>query len=92
MVPAGLDRQPPVRLVEVFATLSNPEMEIVKGLLESDGIPVVVKGMSQGPYRMGPSTLFVPEDLEAQALAIIQDAREDGVELQHEWSGGDGGR
>jgi phage major head subunit gpT-like protein len=47
----------------------------VKGLLEAEGIPVAMKGESEGPYRMGPVYLWVPEALEAQARLIIEDAR-----------------
>ena len=50
-------------LVEVFATPSAPEAEVVRSLLESDDIPVVVRGMTQGPYRMGATYLLVPEEL-----------------------------
>jgi hypothetical protein len=64
----------PVRLVEIFSTASTPEAEVVRGLLESERIPVVVKGMSQGPYRMGSTYLYVPEDAEDLARAIIRDA------------------
>jgi hypothetical protein len=64
----------PVRLVEIFSTLSTPEAEVVRGLLESERIPVVVKGMSQGPYRMGATHLYVPEDAQDAARAVIRDA------------------
>jgi hypothetical protein len=64
----------PVRLVEIFSTASTPEAEVVRGLLESERIPVVVKGMSQSPYRMGSTYLYVPKDVEDLARSIIQDA------------------
>jgi hypothetical protein len=66
--------QADVRLVEIFSTASTPEAEVVRGLLESERIPVVVKGMSQGPYRMGSTYLYVPEDAVDLARAVIQDA------------------
>lgn len=62
-------------MVLVFSTASIPEGLLVKGLLESEDIPVTVKGESEGPYRMGPVHLWVPENLEAQARRVIQDAR-----------------
>src|SRR5207249_11324335 len=54
------------RLVLVFASSSIPEGLLAKGLLESEVISVFVKGESEGPYRMGPVYLFVPEEFEVQ--------------------------
>jgi putative signal transducing protein len=64
---------PPSSMVQVFATASIPEGLLVKGLLESQAIPVVMKGESEGPYRIGPVFLWVPEALEAQARLIIEE-------------------
>jgi hypothetical protein len=61
-------------MVLVFSTASIPEGLLVKGLLESEDIPVAMKGESEGPYRMGPVYLWVPEALETQARLIIEDA------------------
>jgi hypothetical protein len=61
--------------VLVFSTFSEPEGTIVRGLLEADGIPVVVKGETAGPYRTGSMDLWVPEEIEAQARMILEDAR-----------------
>jgi hypothetical protein len=44
--------------------------------LESEGIPVVLKGEGEGPYRMGPVHLLVPEEFEVQARLILQEIRE----------------
>ena len=63
------------RLALVFSTLSEPEGIVVKGLLESEGIPVVVKGETEGPYRTGSMDLLVPEELEPQARMILEDAQ-----------------
>jgi hypothetical protein len=82
-----LDR--PTRLVEVFATPSAPEAEVVRSLLESDDIPVVVKGMTQGPYRMGATYLLVPEELEEHARLVIEAARSDAASGTPAWSDGD---
>ena len=62
------------RLVMVFGTGSIPEGLLVKGLLESEGIPVQLKGEPEGPYRMGPVSLWVPEQLEVQARLILEEA------------------
>ena len=59
----------------VFSTLSEPEGTIVRGLLEADGTPVVVKGEAEGPYRAGSMDLWVPEELEAQARMLLEDAQ-----------------
>ncbi len=66
---------PPSSLVLAFSTTSIPEGLLVKGLLESEGIPVAMKGESEGPYRIGPVYLWVSEALEAQARLIIEEAR-----------------
>lgn len=58
-----------------FSTTSIPEGLLVRGLLESEGIPVTMKGGSEGPYRMGPVYIWVPDALEAQARLIIAEAR-----------------
>jgi len=61
-------------LVLVFSTTIIPEGLLVKGLLESEGIPVQLKGESEGPYRMGPVHVWVPAALEVQARLILQEA------------------
>jgi hypothetical protein len=77
-------------MVLAFSTTSIPEGLLVKGLLESEGIPVAMRGESEGPYRMGPVYLWVPEALETQARLIIEEAksadlsREEGDEGQTE--------
>jgi hypothetical protein len=65
---------PSTRLVMVFGTGSIPEGLLVKGMLESEGIPVQMKGEAEGPYRMGPVSLGVPEALEVQARMILEEA------------------
>jgi hypothetical protein len=65
---------PSPRLVQVFAAASIPEGLLARSLLESEGIPVFTKGESEGPYRMGPVYLFVPEDVEVQAGVILAEA------------------
>jgi len=65
---------PSVRLVMVFGTGSIPEGLLVKGLLESEGIPVQMKGEAEGPYRMGPVSLWVPDAFEVQARMLLEEA------------------
>jgi hypothetical protein len=64
---------PSSRLVMVFGTGSIPEGLLVKGLLESEGIPVQLKGEAEGPYRMGPVSIWVPEAFEVQARLILEE-------------------
>jgi hypothetical protein len=71
---------PPPRLVMVFGTGSIPEGLLVKGMLESEGIPVQMKGEAEGPYRMGPVSLWVPEAFEVQARMILEEATSGSVE------------
>jgi putative signal transducing protein len=68
------------RLVMVFGTGSIPEGLLVKGLLETEGIPVQMKGEAEGPYRMGPVSLWVPEAFEVQARLILEEASSRSVE------------
>lgn len=58
-------------LVRVLTTPSIPEGEIAKARLEAEGIPVLLKGEAEGPYRMGPIHLFVPADVEVQARLVL---------------------
>jgi phage major head subunit gpT-like protein len=69
------DPSPLTSMVLVLSTGSIPEGLLVKGLLESEGIPVAMKGESEGPYRIGPVYLWVPEALEAQARLLIEEAQ-----------------
>ena len=57
-------------LVLVGSYGSVPEGFLAKGRLEAEGIPVLSKG-GDGPYRMGPVHLFVPEELEVQARLVL---------------------
>jgi hypothetical protein len=67
-------------LVSVFRTESLPEGLLVKGMLESAGLTVVDKGMAEGPYRMGPVDLWVPEAEQDEARELIREALEEGRE------------
>jgi hypothetical protein len=59
-------------LVRVLSTPSAIEGQLAKGRLEAEGIPVLLKGEGEGPYRMGPAQLFVPSSFEAQARLILE--------------------
>ncbi len=58
-------------IVRVFSTGSVTEGHLAKGRLESEGIPVMLKGEGEGPYRAGPVFLFVPAEFETQARLIL---------------------
>jgi hypothetical protein len=60
------------RLVRVLTTPTVPEGLLARGILQSEGIPVLTKGEGEGPYRMGPVQLWVPEELEVQARLVLE--------------------
>jgi hypothetical protein len=64
-------------LVRVLSTSSVPEGEIARSRLEDEGIPVLVKGEGDGPYRMGPVHLYVPAGLEIQARLVLTQSFEE---------------
>jgi hypothetical protein len=59
--------------VRVYSTGSITDGYLAKGRLEAEGIPVLVKGEGEGPYRMGPVHLWVPAELEVQARMILDE-------------------
>jgi len=66
------------RAVRVYASGDSFAGELMRGRLEAEGISVMLKGEAEGPYRMGPVYLWVPEEQETQARAVI-DAMESGA-------------
>lgn len=64
--------RPSGRLVQVLTTPTVTEGLLARGILQSEGIPVLTKGEGEGPYRMGPVELWVPEELEVQARLILE--------------------
>ena len=62
--------------VRIYSTSSLTDGYLARGRLESEGIPVMLKGEGEGPYRMGPVHLFVPSEFEVQARLILQEIRE----------------
>ena len=63
----------PSRPVLVFAAPTIPEALLAKGLLEANDIPVLTKGEIDGPYRIGPVFLWVPESFEVQARLLLSE-------------------
>jgi hypothetical protein len=80
MGPRDTSSRPSGRLVLVLTVAQIPEGMLAKGLLESEGIPVMATGEGEGPYRMGPVYLWVPEEFEIQARMILQEARDSAEE------------
>ncbi len=64
----------------VLTTASIPEGDIAKARLEDEGIPVLMKGGGEDPYRFGPAYLFVPVGYEVQARLILSSPFEWGEE------------
>jgi hypothetical protein len=71
-------------LVRVYTTSSLTEGYLARGRLESDGIPVMLKGEGEGPYRMGPVHLYVPEELEVQARLLLAEIGTGRLEVSEE--------
>lgn len=67
-------------LVRIYSTESASDGYLAKGRLESEGIPVMVKGEAEGPFHAGAMYLFVPKSFEAQARAIMDSVSELGEE------------
>jgi hypothetical protein len=59
----------------VYSTSSITDGYLARGRLEAEDIPVFIKGEGEGPYRMGPVHLYVPEELEVQAVLVIDEIR-----------------
>ncbi len=59
------------KLIRLFAGTSAIEGEITKAHLEAEGIPVMLTGEGTGTYRIGPAYVWVPEEREAEARALL---------------------
>ena len=62
--------------VEVFVTYDSIEAEMIKGLLESGGIPVILRSSKVAPYpvnigRMGEIKILVREEDKDTAKMVI---------------------
>lgn len=69
------------RVVKVFATPDTVAGEMMKGRLEAEGIPTMVKGDGEGPYRAGPVYLWVAAEHEAAARDVVEAVRSGAFEL-----------
>jgi hypothetical protein len=58
-------------LVRVYASADTVEGELRRGFLEAEGVPVIMKGGTESPYRLGPVYLFVPESYEMKARVLL---------------------
>jgi Putative prokaryotic signal transducing protein len=58
-------------VVRIYASTDTFGAELMKGRLESEGISVMMKGENEGPYRMGPASLWVLSGDEIRARAIV---------------------
>lgn len=72
------------KFVRLYSTASITDGYVAKGRLEAEGIPVLVKGEGEGPYRMGPVHLWVPEGLEIQARMILEAVQDGSIEASLE--------
>ena len=70
-----------MKLVRVYETADPIRGLLVRGLLEAEGIDVLVKGEGSGPYRMGPVILFVPDAATERAKELIAASEEGSLEL-----------
>jgi len=59
------------RLVLVHVAGTATEGHLLRGRLETEDIPVFTKGEGDGPYRLGPMYLWVPEEYEVQARLVL---------------------
>jgi hypothetical protein len=62
--------------VEVAAVGDDEEAEIIAGLLQSEGIPVEVEGVTHSPFpenlgALGDARVMVPPDRAEEARALI---------------------
>jgi hypothetical protein len=71
-------------MVRVYSTTSITDGYLARGRLEADGIPVVLKGEGEGPYRMGPVHVLVPSELEVQARLVLDEIREGAARVGEE--------
>jgi hypothetical protein len=72
------------RLVLVHSAPSAAEGHLIRGRLESEGIPVLTKGEGDGPYRLGPMYLFVTEEVEVQARLVLAEILQGGMAISEE--------
>ena len=59
-------------LVRVYASGDAFAAELMRGRLEAEDIPVLMKGEAGGPYRMGPCYLWVNSEDATRARVIVE--------------------
>ena len=59
-------------LVRVYASGDAFAAQLMRGRLEAEDIPVLMKGESGGPYRMGPCYLWVRSEDATHAIVIVE--------------------
>ena len=59
-------------VVQVYASGDTFAAELMRGRLEAEDIPVLVKGEGEGPYRMGPLYLWVSAEDATRARVIVE--------------------
>ena len=69
------------RWTEIFITYDTIEAQIIKDLLESGGIPVVLRSSKVTPYpvnvgKMGEIKIFVPKDDGESARRLIEQSND----------------
>ena len=58
-------------MIRVYASGDPFAGELMKGRLEAEDIPVMLKGEGEGSYRTGAVYLWVPQEFETQARTVI---------------------
>jgi Putative prokaryotic signal transducing protein len=59
-------------LVRVYASGDAFAAQLMRGRLEAEDIPVLMKGEAGGPYRMGPCYLWVSAEDATRAKVIVE--------------------
>jgi hypothetical protein len=59
-------------LVRVYASGDAFAAQLMRGRLEAEDIPVLLKGESGGPYRMGPCYVWVRAEDATRARVIVE--------------------
>ncbi len=68
-------------LVLVHTASTPADGYLIRSRLESEDIPVFIKGETEGPYRFGPVYVLVPEEYEVQARLVLAEVLQGDLEL-----------
>ncbi|MDD4858869.1 MAG: DUF2007 domain-containing protein [Dehalococcoidales bacterium] len=75
------------KLVEVYRTVSEPEAQVIRSLLESFGIPCILRSNAAPSVHvfvfdgMGGVKIMVPEHIAGEARKLIEDRGEAGLPI-----------